>query len=124
MTDSILLDVTRDWLVRYGRWVRAGGVLPRYERVDSPLDEYDGSEMLTDDQALIVDKALALLSRVQPFEGKAVKWAYIDRREIRVIARDLGRSYGAARELLRMGECIMSGLLQPYLSSDLLVKLG
>ena len=94
-----MLTETPERLMEWGRWVRSGGCDSGYSRVNMALGSTISTPHITDEEALVVDAAVARLKRREPRLGLVLMCYYVRGWSLTIIARELGEK--ASREKIR-----------------------
>lgn len=115
--ESLKVESAEQLLRQWGLWVRAGRQLPgltdMQDRTASVDDEHRWESMnLTDDEALLIDRAVAQLKLHDRAMGEAVFTFHAGRVTHRTLAGMMRVSRSKAELLLRSGEAWLAGYLQ------------
>ncbi|RMG98465.1 MAG: hypothetical protein D6706_07095 [Chloroflexi bacterium] len=109
---GIMHDTTEYLLEQWGHWVRQHSLKLESKNV---LGNLHGSTvptpLITDDEALHIDKTVAKLKRRDPEMGTALCMYYINRQPYRRIAQALGRSLPVTHRLVATAVAWVDGAL-------------
>lgn len=105
-----MLEETKTRLREWGTWVRSGGINPGYAAVNL-VAGCGGGCTVTDDQALVVDGAVARLKAREPQLGKVVLAYYVRGWDYSMIGIEVKMSREKVRVLLRSAEAWVDGRL-------------
>jgi hypothetical protein len=104
---------TRSRLVEWGRWVRAGGAGLGYGRgLILPLGATVRSPMITDDEAVLIDAAVARLRRRDYEMGACIVMYYPGQKTDQRIGEMLRLSRSKVQQLRYAAESWIDGALQ------------
>jgi len=104
-----MLEDTKNRLQDWGEWVRSGGPSLGYSAVK--LAASCGGCTVPDDEALVVDRAVARLKRREPVLGRVLVNYYVRRWDYTMIGMEVKMSREKARVLLRSAEAWVDGRL-------------
>ena len=92
-------------LEEWGRWVRAGGVLPQCKSsaavlMNAMVQQSTVGINISDDAALRVDSKVALLKRKDKQMGQVLVWYFVNADDIRGLAKRMDMGKDKAQRLL------------------------
>jgi hypothetical protein len=108
-----MLEDTREKLEEWARWVRAGGYSIGYQGVNLGLGSTVSTPMITDDDAMAIDSAVARLKHREPILASVLMLYYVRKWSHAVISRELGNgeSREKVRQYLNSAEAWIDGVL-------------
>lgn len=106
-----MLEDTKARLTDWGQWVRSGGSMTGYSAVN--LMAPSGGCDVPDDEALMVDRAVAALKKREPDLGKALVNYYVRRWNYAVLGLELRVNREKARVMVMTGEAWVDSRLFP-----------
>lgn len=104
-----MLEDTKTRLCEWGTWVRSGGQSLGYSAVK--LIASGGGAVVADDDALVIDRAVASLKQREPQMGKALVNYYVRGWDFSMVGLEIGVSREKARVILRSAEAWVAGRL-------------